>query len=335
MDGLSQELGPEKILEIGRTYQTAAVLLAAADLNLFEHLRSGPRPAPQVAEAAACDLRGTTTLLDALAAMDLLDKRDGVYSLRPGLERWLTPGSPETVLAMLQHQSSCLRRWAQLASVVKSGRPAPRIPGVRDEAADQEAFIGAMHNISAPLAGQVIRAIRPLQFQNLLDIGGASGTWTVAFLRACPEGTATLFDLPAVIPLARKRVEHEGLGGRVRLVGGDFMSDPLPVGADLAWVSAIIHQNSREENRRLFRSVIDALRPRGRIAIRDILMKPSRTEPVSGALFAINMLVATEGGGTFTFDEISEDLESAGFIDPRVVREDPWMSSIVLADKPS
>ena len=104
------------------------------------------------------------------------------------------------------------------------------MPGVRGEAGDQEAFIGAMHNVSAPNADQVIRAVQPLQFQHLLDIGGASGTWTIAFLRACPSAQATLFDLPHVIPMARRRLAAAGLDQRVKLVAGDFTTRCLAAG---------------------------------------------------------------------------------------------------------
>ena len=87
--------------------------------------------------------------------------------------------------------------------------------------------------------------LSPLRFQRLLDIGGASGTWTIAFLRAVPEATAVLFDLPQVMPLARERLTRAGLADRVSLVAGDFYTDDLPGGADFAWLSAIAHQNSR------------------------------------------------------------------------------------------
>ena len=157
----------------------------------------------------------------------------------------------------------------------------------------------------------------------------------MAFLRACPAATATLFDLPHVIPMARRRLAAAGMNKRVRLVPGDFMTDPLPRGADLAWVSAIAHQNSRAENRALFTKVFKALMPGGRIAIRDILMDPTRTRPVAGALFAVNMLVATEGGGTFTFGELREDLAAAGFTQARVRRRDETMNCIVVAKKPA
>ncbi len=82
------------------------------------------------------------------------------------------------------------------------------------------------------------------------------------------------------------------------------------------------------------RRVCRALVPGGRIAIRDILMEETRTQPVAGALFAVNMLVATEGGGTFTFAELREDLASAGFTKAAIVRADDAMNSVVVAQKP-
>jgi hypothetical protein len=331
---LQQTWSAEEILDLGRNYQGAAVLAAAADLDLFGALAPAPLTAAALAHKLQCDLRGLIILLDALVALRLLEKSSSNYALPAGLKAFLTSDGAQSILAMAQHQGHCLRNWAQLGRVVKSGRPAQCMPGVRGEAGDQEAFIGAMHNISAPNADQVIRAVQPLQFRRLLDIGGASGTWTIAFLRACPSAQATIFDLPHVLPMARRRLAAAGFDQRVKLVAGDFMADALPPGADLAWVSAIVHQNSRAQNRALFTAVFQALTPGGRIAIRDILMEEDRTRPVAGALFAVNMLVATEGGGTFTFGELREDLMAAGFAGVAQARQDDAMNAVVVASKP-
>lgn len=331
---IHQPWAAEEILALGRSYQGSAVLAAAAELDLFGSLSAGPLPAADLAHRLQCDQRAVIILLDALVALRLLEKSGGNYALPSGLDALLTAAGAQSVLAMAQHQAHCLRNWAQLAQVVKTGRPAPCMSGVRGRDGAQEAFIGAMHNVSAPNADQVIQAVQPLQFRHLLDIGGASGTWTIAFLRACPSAQATLFDLPHVIAMAQRRLGAAGLEKRVQLVPGDFTRDALPPGADLAWVSAIVHQNSRAQNRALFAKVLAALVPGGRIAIRDILMGEDRTRPVAGALFAINMLVATEGGGTFTFDELREDLEAAGFSEAAVLRQDEAMNAVVVARKP-
>ncbi len=329
-----QPWSAEDILTLGRSYQGAAVLAAAADLDLFSALSPAPLSAAQLGGKLECDSRALTILLDALVALRLLNKAGNTYAVPSGLDALLTPDGAQSVLAMAQHQGHCLRNWAQLARVVKTGLPAESIPGIRGEEGAQEAFIGAMHNISAPNADAVIRSVHPLQFRHLLDIGGASGTWTIAFLRACPTAQATLFDLPHVIPMARRRLAAAGLEARVRLVAGNFMQDALPPGADLAWVSAIVHQNSRAQNRALFGKVFAALAPGGRIAIRDILMEADRTQPVAGALFAVNMLVATEGGGTFTFAELREDLEAEGFVEAVIARADEAMNAVIVAKKP-
>jgi ubiquinone/menaquinone biosynthesis C-methylase UbiE len=192
-----------------------------------------------------------------------------------------------------------------------------------------------MHDLGARISRGIVRDLQPLPFQHLLDVGGASGTWTVAFLETNRLGRATIFDLPHVIPLARHRLGVSGMAGRVRLVAGDFYRDELPKGADLAWVSAIVHQNSREQNLDFFRKVFRALEPGGRIAIRDTVMDRSRTAPRAGALFTVNMLVSTPKGGTFTFDELRADLRTAGFKRARLARRGEGNDSVVIATRPS
>jgi hypothetical protein len=325
----------DSVLMFARTYQGAAILMAAAELDLFNILADKPLSAADISEKLGSDVRATTILLDSLAALEVISKRTNHYSAGPAIRRLLTDKGQGSVLAMVQHHANCLRRWAQLAKTVRTGRPAERVPSIRGEAGDQASFITAMDNISAPLAPVLVSQIGPLEFKHLLDVGGASGTWTIAFLQANPSAAATVFDLPSVIPMAKERIANAGLADRVHFAPGDFLSDPLPHGADLAWISAIVHQNSREQNRRLFTAVREALVPGGQILIRDVVMDESRTGPVSGAIFAINMLVATEGGGTFTFEEIRADLEAAGLVDASLARRDPEMSSIVRARKPA
>lgn len=324
---------PNKLVELGRSYQSSAVYAAAAELEVFTALAHKPLSASQLARILKCSRRGLEILLDALAALKLLSKSEDSYQLLPGLETMLTPAGTNTILGMAQHQANCMRRWAQLARVVKNGRPARREPSIGGERRDQKAFIEAMHNISAPIADSVIRAIRPLAFEHLLDVGGASGTWTIAFLKACKTAKATIFDLPEVIPMGRRRLAKTKMSHRVKWVAGDFLKDGLPGSVDLAWVSAIIHQNSLEENRILFRKVHAALAPGGRMAIRDVIMEPNRIAPMAGALFAINMLVSTEGGRTYQFSELKPAMESAGFIKVSLARRDAGMNSVLLGQK--
>jgi precorrin-6B methylase 2 len=324
----------DELLEKVRGFQAACIITAGADLDLFTALADKPMTAGRLAKTIKADPRATAVLLDALVALELLVKRDDRYEVPADVAEFLTEGSPTNVLAGVRHQGNCLRRWDQLARVVQTGRPAQRESSIRGQTADCESFIGAMNNFTQPVAPRIIARLMPLRFQRMLDIGGASGTWTIAFLRAVPDSTGVLFDLPEVVPLARERLTRAGLADRVTLVAGDYNTDVLPGGADFAWLSAIAHQNSRAQNRALYAKIHSALVAGGTLVIRDVVMDASRTQPPAGALFAVNMLVGTEGGGTFTFDEFSQDLNAAGFTNVELAHQGQAMDSLIRARKP-
>ena len=324
---------PDEVLGISGGYQAACVLAAGAELDLFGALSAGDLSADDLAARLGADLRAVTILADALAAIELLIKDAGRYRLAEGVADALTAGGSGSVLHMVRHRANCMRRCAQLARVAKTGRPPERTESILGPAGDTASYVGAMHEINASAAPKLVAELGPGKFRHLLDVGGGPGTWTLAFLRAAPDATATLFDLPDVIALAERRLAAAGVRDRVTLVAGDLYTDRLPAGADLAWVSAIIHMNSRRQNRDLYAKVRAALAPGGRVLVRDVVMAPCRTRPAAGAMFAVNMLVSTDGGGTFTFEEIRDDLQAAGFAQPRLLLRGEWMNSVVEATR--
>jgi len=330
---LTKQWTTDEILNMVRAFQPACVLTAAAELDIFTVLYKRPMTAKSLADQLGCDLRATTILLNALTALCFLTKQANIYSVLPEAAEILTETGAHNVLPAVRHLSNCLRRWAQLARVTQTGKPAESSPSIRGAAADQADFIGAMHNFSAAVAAQIVDRLGPLAFRHLLDIGGASGTWTIAFLHAVPQAKATLFDLPEVIPLAQQRIAEAGLSNRVTFVAGDYFEDELPGGADFAWLSGVAHQNSRKQNRQLFAKIHIALQTNGVLVLRDVVMDESRSWPEAGALFAVNMLVGTEAGGTYTFDEFREDLANAGFTEVTLIRRDEFMNSLIRAEK--
>jgi Methylase involved in ubiquinone/menaquinone biosynthesis len=290
--------------------------------------------AQEVADNRETTPRGMTVLLNALVALTLLEKKNDTFRCSKKVAAMLSKDSPTSIVPVVLHASSRFRRWSELTNIIRRGIDTES-PAVTKSERDQEAFIGAMHAIGTRMADAVVAAIKPNAARRLLDIGGATGTYTQAFLEACPGMLATLFDLPEVIPLARLRLEATGLLDRITLVAGDFSKDELPLGHDLAILSAIIHQNSPEQNVALYRKIFSALEPGGRLIIRDHIMNPDHTTPASGAFFAVNMLVATAGGGTYTFDEIRDTLAATGFTAIRILQADERMNGLVEGFKPT
>lgn len=312
----------EAIAGLSRAFMESRVLLTGAELDLFTVAAAEPLTAKQIAERIGADLRALTIVLDALAAIGLLIKQNDAYHTEPSAARFLDAESPDSILPMIRHSADLWERW---------GRLTRRVAGSWTPEKSMRAFIQAMHVIAAPLAPRIAALVNPRGAKRLLDVGGALGTYTLAFLRAAPEMRATLFDLPPVIEMARERMSAAGMLNRVTLVAGDYNRDPLPAGHDLAFVSAIIHQNSPAQNVAMFRKILAALEPGGRLVVRDHVLSPDRTQPRSGALFAVNMLAGTEGGNSYTEAEIRDALAQAGFVNVRLIQPDTRMDGLVEA----
>jgi SAM-dependent methyltransferase len=325
---------PDAVLGLAREFMRSRVLLSAAELDLFTLLSEERLTAEQVARALGVDLRGITVLLDSLVALSLLDKTEGVFHCPSDVAALLSNRSHTSVLPMVLHAAELWHRWSDLTPVVQRGGEAARAPSSRSPR-QQEHFIGAMHVIGRSLAASVIAALDLSEIGNLLDVGGATGTYTEVVLEAYPEMRATLFDLAPVIEMARRRLQERGLLPRVELVAGDFYRDELPTDHDAALLSAIIHQNSPDQNLALYQKIHRALRPGGLLVIRDHVMSADHTQPTPGALFAINMLVGTPAGGSYSFGEIRDGLVAAGFESVQLLQEDSGrMNGIVTGRKP-
>jgi SAM-dependent methyltransferase len=320
---------PETLTALARSFMESRVFLTAAELDLFTLLAERPLSLAEAAAARGADPRAMEILLDALAATGLLEKQEGRWRTNAELAPFLTAQGEKSLLPLALYSLGVWDRWSRLTERVAGSRPESGDPDEKTRS-----FIGAMHVIAAPQADGLVAAVKPGGARSLLDVGAGPATYTLAFVRAVPGLRATVFDLPAVVEMARERIVAAGLLDRFDLVAGDLRADPLPGGHDLAFVSAIVHMLGSAENVALLRKVHDALLPGGRIVIRDHVMSPDRTAPRTGALFAVNMLLGTEAGGTYTLEEMASWLVEAGFEKPRLVRGGERMDALVEAYRP-
>jgi predicted O-methyltransferase YrrM len=322
------------ILKMARGFWQARILMAAAELDVFSHLLNQPKTAAQLAQELSSDGRATETLLNALAALEVLTKKDGAFRVRPDLKGVLSGSTPGSILPVILHMAQLWGVWGRLTEIVQKGKEGEPFDKIERDEEGVEAFIGAMHTIGSVMAEQVVARLDLTGKENLIDVGGGSGVYTISMLRKAPQMRATIFDRPMVIEIAKQKIAEAKLADRVVFREGDFYGDDIPGGHDIALLSAIIHQNSRRQNVDLYRRVLAALVPGGTIAIRDHVMSEDHTETVDGALFAINMLVATPAGNTYSFQEIKSDLEEAGFGNSQLLHR-AEMDSLVTAQKPA
>jgi SAM-dependent methyltransferase len=149
------------------------------------------------------------------------------------------------------------------------------------------------------------------------------------FINRKPELVATVFDLNNVVSITKSFIEREGYSGKIKTFTGDYTKDALPDGFDLVFLSAIIHSNSLETNQDLIQKCFHALNKSGKIVIQDWIMNNDRTQPTSGAVFAINMLVGTDAGDCFTEQEVADMLTQAGFKNISRIEFESGLSQVI------
>lgn len=299
---------PERLLERLNAFRESRLLLTAIELDAFTAVGEGAG-AGEVAARLGTDPRATEMLLNALVAVGMLSKREGRY-FNVADSRWLRRDTPEGAREALMHLVNLWDRWSRLTDCVRKGTC---VRTGRRTRAETEAFIAMMDYNARQRAPLVVEAIGLEGVRRVLDLGGGSGAYAIAFAQASPELEVEVLDLAPVLRIARRHIEHAGLAGRVRTRLGDLRQASYGSGYDLVFISAICHMLDPEENRAMLRKAHAALRPGGRVVIQDFILEPERTAPRHAALFALNMLVNTKGGATYTEAEYRQWMEKAGF----------------------
>jgi predicted O-methyltransferase YrrM len=304
---------PDELAQSIRGFQESRAILTALELDLFTAIGNGATAA-QAAAAAGTEARATGMLLHALASLELVRKEGAVFHNAPLAARFLAAGSPDSARMAMLHTARLWHRWSGLTECVRTGTATPEERG----AESTEAFIAAMHNNARQRAEQLAQATAA-GASRMLDVGGGSGAYAIAFAKANPELRAEVFDQPAVLAIAERHIREAGLEERISTRVGDLRTDEFGGGYDLVLISAICHMLGEEENRDLLARVYRALVKGGCVAIQDFLLRADKTGPRAGALFSLNMLVNTEGGASYSEDEYTAWLREAGFGEVRRV----------------
>ncbi|HDI60776.1 MAG TPA: SAM-dependent methyltransferase, partial [Desulfobacteraceae bacterium] len=234
---------PGKLLEVSGAYWQSCALHAAVKLDVFTHLSDGPLDAAQVAGRSGAEKRALAMLLNAMAAMGLLEKTGDLYANTETAARFLVREAPGYLGHMILHHHHLAPSWTQLNQAVLSGGP------VRDRASFgdaevREAFLMGMFNNAMLLAPSVVAAVDLAGRRRLLDLGGGPGTYAIHFCQANPDLHATVFDLPTTRPFAEGTIARFALTERIDFADGDYHKDPLPGGFDAAWLSHVLHGES-------------------------------------------------------------------------------------------
>ncbi len=330
---------PERIMQFMWGYAPPLILEAAVRHRVFDVLDTGPRTVEQLSGEKGASVRGLRAVLNALVGLELLARDEqGRYSLTPESATYLVRGKPDYRGGMLMHTSSqLLPKWMQLTDIVRTGKPAAAVNREGEGAAFFEQFVEDLfpfhYATGEILAGAlgVAEAKKPVR---VLDLGAGSGVWGIALAQKSPQVRVTAVDWPSVLAVTRRVAERQGVADRFQFTAGDMHDVDFGSGHDIAIFGHILHSEGAARSRKLLQKTFAALAPGGTAVIAEFLVNEERTGPPNGLIFGVNMLVNTDEGDTFSFEEIRRWLEEAGFREARTV-DCPGPSPLILATKPA
>jgi hypothetical protein len=331
---------PQKVMQFSFAYAPPLMIEAAVRLGLFDALAAGPRSLDQLARETGAAPRGLRILANGLVGLELLaSPQPGQYALTPESDAFLVASRPAYFGGFFRHTSSQLiPRWLGLTDIVRTGKPATSVNQEGDGAAFFEQFVEDIFPLSRPSALGLAdhlgipAATAPV---SVLDLAAGSGVWGVSLAEKSPRVRVTAVDWPGVLPITRRVAQRHGVADRFTFVPGDLAGADFGRGHQVATLGHILHSEGPERSRALLKKTFAALAPGGTIAIAEWLVNDARTGPPPGLIFAVNMLVNTDAGDTFSFAEIAGWLAEAGFADARTVESLPCPSPLVLATKPA
>jgi precorrin-6B methylase 2 len=286
------------------SFAASRIILTANNFRIFDHLVFPGKTAQLLSRRISADARATELLLNSLVAIGLLEKKKGVYRNTPVASRYLVSGKPGYQGDILRHYSTLWDNWSGLDTVLKTGKP-------NRTARDHEAFILGMHNLALLKVRNVLAALDLRGAKRVLDLGGGPGTYAMAFARQGKE--AVIMDFPETLKIAKRLIDKEGLSKKISLLPGDFTGEDIGSDYDLIFISQIFHAYDAKTCISMLKKCHQALNRGGKVVAQEFLLDETHTAPPWGALFAINMLVNTPCGRTYTLKEMTGWMKKAGF----------------------
>ncbi len=288
---------------------SSRVVQTAWSLGVFERLASGPQPATALAHEVGADPAGLEALLVACTALGMLERSsDGRYRNTAMAE---SIHASTALGAVVEDAVGLYQDWVALPDAIRRG--SDRTLPAYDEPNALRAYLSGVAATSAPEAARLVESHDFGDVRRVLDIGGGSGTYAIAFCRRWPKLRVDLMDRPTVVPIANEVIAAAGLSRRIRVRADDYRVATWQADYDLVLLMNVLHQEPAPEAQGLVGRAARALTVGGRLAVQDLCLGPTSSGPAMAALLGVNLYLR-QSGRVHAISSVNGWLEAQGLV---------------------
>jgi precorrin-6B methylase 2 len=321
-------------------FMASKALFTALDLDLFTHIDRGAGNLIGLAKATGISENLLLTLLTALKSLGLIVERDGRFANAPATAKFLVAGAAGDFrdYVRLVNGAFGYESFRHLTAALRGERT---FPGkgfyegmIYSAGLGGETFSAAQHSGSLGPARLMAKRMSLAGRNRLLDIGGGSGAYTLAFCAANPQLKATILDFPQTVETAKKYTLDAGLADRVAHLAGNAMTTERPAGDDVVLMSYVWSAVGSGDVAVLIKRAFDALPPGGLVLIHDFMVDNAYEQPQFAAWYLLGSIFDNPSAVCLTPDFVEHTLRQAGFKDETTEVMLPGITMLTKARKP-
>ena len=327
---------PAIVFDTLNGYQRTQALKTAIELELFTAIGEGNTTAKAIAERCGASERGTRIVCDYLTINGFLTKQGDDYSLTPDSATFLDKRSPAYMGTVTNFiLSSHIREpFEKLTETVRNGFYAADTAFEPDHPMWVE-FARSMQPMMALPSQLMAQLVDPTKDKKLrvLDIAAGHGLFGIAFAKQNPQLEVTAVDWPKVLEVAKENAQAAGVSDRYQTNPGSAFDVDYGTGYDLVLLTNFLHHFDKETCETLLRKVHAALADGGRAVALEFVPNDDRISPPQAAAFSMQMLGGTPTGDAYTFAELQQMFEHAGFARSEMHELPPTIERVVVSYK--
>lgn len=312
------------------SYKLTNLIIVANNIGIFNCLSVKEKSIEEIARELQIISDKLEPILNGLVFYKIISKNESGYYLEEYKDVLLSD-SKFNQTGYINFAQTIMKKYNNLENAIKNNNLA--ISNFKELTNEQaESFMQGMQSNAIPQAEYIVNNYN-FENHNILDVGAGAGTYLINVAKKYKSVIGKMIDLSQVSKIQNRNIESENLQNRLISVTYDYNVDFPKEHYDDVFLFAVVHQEPKENVKKLLDNIYSVLKPNGRLFLTSFFLNDDKVSPEFSVQFAIEMLVSSKNGKVYTHSEIKELLKESNFSKIERIDEIPSPATLYVTRK--